>query len=253
MDRCPQGRPNDRMLNLQMWRSYLLTYPFLALYVLLVVPIFVPLTWATGSIRPIYWMARQGCRLAFLLSGVRLRVLDGHRAFAHPCCVFVANHVSNLEPPALFATLPRIAVIMKESLGRIPLLGYAMRLGGFICVDRKAKDSRKKALEEAQRTLQSGLSMLIFPEGTRNPSGRLLAFRPGPFQIAIAANVPVVPITVHGAQGLMPRGATHMRPGEVTLAFHPPVQTSGLADRDRLALMTQVRDQMQTALDAWQG
>ncbi len=238
------------MLNLSMWRSYLLTYPFLALYVLVVVPTFVPITWATGSIRPIYWMAQLGCRLAFWLSGVRLRVLDGHRALAHPCCVFVANHVSNLEAPALFATLPRIAVIMKESLGRIPLLGYAMRLGGFVCVDRKAKDSRKKALDEALRTLRSGVSMLIFPEGTRNPSGPLLAFRPGPFQLAIGASSPVVPITVHGAQALMPRGTTYMRPGVVTLAFHPPVETCGLTEKDRLALMTRVRDCMQAALDA---
>ena len=236
-----------------MWRSYLLTYPFLAAYVLLVVPVFVPITWATGSIRPIYWLARQGCRIAFLLSGVRLRVLDGHRASAHPCCVFVANHVSNVEAPALFATLPRIAVIIKESLGRIPLLGYAMRMGGFVCVDRKAKDSRKMALEVSLRTLRSGISLLVFPEGTRNPSGPLLPFRPGPFQMAIAATVPVVPITVHGAQALMPPGATYLRPGLLTLAFHPPIETNGLTEKDRVALMQQVQAQMQAALDAGPG
>lgn len=238
------------MLILSMWRSYLLTYPFLAVYVLLVVPTFVPVTWITGSIRPIYWMAQLGCRIAFWLCGVRLRVLDRQRAFEHPCCVFVANHVSNLEAPALFATLPRIAVIMKESLGRIPLLGYAMRLGGFICVDRGAKDSRKKALDEALRTLQGGISMLIFPEGTRNPAGPLLAFRPGPFQLAIGAGVPVVPITIHGAQALMPRGMTYTRPGVVTLRFHPPVETAGLTEKDRLELMTRVRACMQAAIDA---
>ena len=196
------------MLILSMWRSYLLTYPFLAVYVLLVVPIFVPITWFTGSIRPIYWMAQLGCRIAFWLSGVRLRVLDRQRAFAHPCCVFVANHVSNLEAPALFATLPRIAVIMKESLGRIPLLGYAMRLGGFICVDRSAKNSRKKALDEALRTLRGGISML------------------------------------------MPRGTMYTRPGVVTLAFHPPVETAGLTEKDRLDLMAQVRACMQASIDA---
>ena len=232
-----------------MLRSYLLTYPFLALYVAAVVPVFVPLTWITGSIRPIYWMARQGCRIAFGLSGIRLSLERPERAFAHPCCVFVANHASNIEAPALFRVLPRISVIMKESLGRIPLLGYAMRMGGFICVDRKAKDSRREALARAVQTLQSGISMLVFPEGTRNPTNQLLPFRPGPFQMAIEAGVPVVPITVHGATALMPRGTPFMRPGRLTLCFHEPVPTRELAASDGLDLMRNVRGTMQAALD----
>ena len=237
------------MRNLPMWRSYLLVYPFIAAYVAFVVPVFVPITWLTGSIRPIYWMARQGCRIAFRLAGVGVRVVHAERATLHPCCVFVGNHVSNVEAPALFSVLPRIIVIMKESLGRIPLLGYAMRMGGFIPVDRKARDSRKEALRRAVETLRSGISMLIFPEGTRNVSGPLLPFRPGPFQMAIAAGVPVVPITIHGAATVMPRGVSYMRPGRITLAFHPPVPTDDLSVGDRLDLMNRVRQTMQSALD----
>ena len=233
-----------------MLRSFLLVYPVTAAYILIVIPLFVPLTWATQSIRPIYFMARLGCRIALCLSGVRLRILHRERAALHPCCVFVANHVSNVEAPALFSVLPRIAVIIKDSLGRIPLLGYAMKLGGFIPVDRKARDSRKRALRLAVRTLQSGTSMLVFPEGTRNPSGPLLPFRPGPFQMAIAAGVPVVPITVHGAEGLMPRGATHIRPGEVIIAFHEPVETDGLSMGEGHGLSARVRKLMQAELDS---
>ena len=232
-----------------MLRSYLLAYPFMAAYVACVVPVFVPLAWITGSIGPIYWMARQGCRAALFLAGVRVRLLHGERARAQPCCVFVANHVSNIEAPALFQVLPRISVVIKESLGRIPLLGYAMRIGGFIFVDRKARDSRRRALEEAVRTLRSGISMLVFPEGTRNPTGKLLPFRPGPFQMAIEAGVPVVPVTVHGAAGLMPRGATYTRPGELSLWFHDAIPTDALQPDDRLDLMKRVREAMQAALD----
>ena len=233
-----------------MLRSYLLMYPFLAAYVLFVVPVFVPVTWLTGSIRPIYWMARQGCRIAFFIAGVRLDVRDREIARQHPRCVFVANHVSNIEAPALFLVLPRIAVIMKESLARIPLLGYAMRLGGFIAVDRKSRDSRRRALEQAVKTLRSGVAMLVFPEGTRNPTSRLLPFRPGPFQLAIEAGVSVVPITVHGAARLMPRGSTYLRPGELTIRFHSPEPTAGLAPDGRLHLMRRVRARMQSALDS---
>ena len=238
------------MHSFSMWRSYLLAYPFAAACVVVLVPLFVPLTWITGSIRLLYWMARQACLLTLRLAGIRIRVLNPERATIHPCCVFVANHVSNVEAPALFAVLPRIAVIMKESLGRIPLLGYAMRLGGFICVDRKGKDSRKRALEAAVRTLRSGVSMLIFPEGTRNPSGPLLPFRPGPFQMAIDAGVPVVPVTVHGAAALMPKGTTYLRPGLLTIAFHLPVTTDDLGTDDSIMLMARVRGAMQAALDA---
>ena len=131
-----------------------------------------------------------------------------------------------------------------------------MRLGGFISVDRKAKDSRRQALEQALETLRRGISLLVFPEGTRNPGGPLLAFRPGPFQIAIASGVPIVPITVHGAAKLMPKGAWFVRPGHMALVFHPPVATEHLAPQDRIALMQQVRETMQDALDnfnPWDG
>ena len=233
-----------------MWRSYFLTYPFILVYVTLVVPVFVPITWLSGSIRPIYRMARIGCRAALFLGGVRIRVINAERARRHPCCVFVANHVSNVEAPALFAVLPRVAVIIKDSLGRIPLLGYTMRLGGFVSVNRGEKHSRKRALEAATRTLQGGISMLIFPEGTRNPNPKLLPFRVGPFQMAIEAGVPIVPITVHNASSLMPKGARHLRPGVLTLAFHSPVQTENLVDGDRLRVMAKVRSQMQAALES---
>ena len=233
-----------------MWRSFLLAYPFVAAYVAIVVPLFVPLAWVTGSIRPLYWMARQGCRIGLRLGGIRARYLHRERTSDHRCCVFVANHVSNVEAPALFAVLPRIAVIMKQSLGRLPLLGYAMRLGGFICVDRQAKDSRRKALDEAVRTLRGGISMLVFPEGTRNPTGTLLPFRPGPFQMAIEAGVPVMPITVHEAAERMPKGSWHIRPGTMTVIFHPPISTAGLQAEDRIALMARAREVMQSALDA---
>ena len=240
------------MPRLAMWRSFLLVYPFSALYVAVVVPLFVPIAWVTGSIRAIYWMAQLGCRIILRIGGVRLRVLHPELARMHPCCVYVSNHVSNIEAPALFSALPRVAVIIKHSLGRIPLLGYAMRMGGFICVDRKSRSSRRQALLQAVETLQSGISMLVFPEGTRNTSERLLPFRPGPFQMAIEAGVPVVPITVHGAAELWPRGSPYMRPGRVTLVVHPPVGTADLEYEDRIALMNEVRNTMQCALDAAQ-
>jgi 1-acyl-sn-glycerol-3-phosphate acyltransferase len=231
-------------------RAILIAFPLIALYVAVAAVTFVPLTWIVRDIRPIYWAARQGCRLALWLSGVRVRYVNLENARRHRVSIFVSNHVSNLEPAALLAVLPRIAFILKKELGRIPLLGYIMKLGGFIYVDRSRADSRHHALEQAKRTLTEGISLMIFPEGTRSRDGKLLPFRPGPFTMAIDSAVAVTPITVHGARRLMPRGTLKIRPGEMTIVVHEPIETAGMSGADRGALMERVRGVMEAALEA---
>jgi 1-acyl-sn-glycerol-3-phosphate acyltransferase len=232
-----------------MLRAFLLVYPFLVVYVMLGTLIFVPLTWLIRDIRPIYWVARTGVRIALLLSGVRVKLVNLEYAFQHPRSVFLSNHVSNIEPAALFMVLPRITIVLKKELGRIPLLGYVMKLGGFIYVDRMNRDSRRLALEGSVDALKKGISLMIFPEGTRSLDGGLLPFRPGPFTIAIEAQAPVVPVTVHGTRELMPKGQGYMRPGKTSLVFHPPILTEGLTSQDRAALMRQVREVMEKGMD----
>ncbi len=232
-----------------MWRSILIAYPVTVAVIATAVPLLAPHNWITGNIQPMYRAARLGCRLLLALSGVNVRFLHLERAFAHPCCVFVGNHRSGVEAPALFMVLPRIVVILKKSLGYVPLLGHAMARGGFITVDRDVKGSRRNALERATEALKSGLSLLVFPEGTRGTSDTLLPFRPGPFQMAIAAGVPVVPITIYGAADRLPKGTMLIRPGPLTIEFHPPVQTKNLEPSDRLDLMDKVRSIMQEAID----
>lgn len=231
-------------------RALLIAFPVIALYVALAAVAFVPLTWILRDIRPIYWVARQGCKLGLWLSGVRVRYVNLENARRYPVSVFVSNHVSNLEPPALLAVLPRIAFILKKELGRIPLLGYIMKLGGFIYVDRSRADSRHHALEQAKETLAASVSLMIFPEGTRSRDGRLLPFRPGPFTMAIETGAPVTPVTVHGARRLMPRGKLEIKPGEMTIVIHEPIETAGMGTADRGALMERVRKVMEGSLEA---
>lgn len=232
-----------------MLRACLLVYPFLAVYVTLGTLIFVPVTWLTGDIRPIYWVSRQGVRGALWLSGVRLEQIDAQFASQRLPALFVCNHISNLEPAALFMVLPRIAVILKKELGRIPLLGYVMGLGGFVYVDRKGRDSRRKALEAGADTLREGISLLVFPEGTRSLDGKLLPFRPGPFSMAIDAQVPIVPIAVYGTRELMPKGSLAIKPGRIALKFHPPIETAGCTSAERQNLMAKAREVIERSLD----
>ncbi len=231
-------------------RALLIAFPVIALYVAIAAVIFVPLTWIIRDIRPIYWVARQGCRLALWLSGVRVRYVNLELTRRHRVSIFVSNHVSQLEPPALLAVLPRIAFILKKELSRIPLLGYIMGLGSFIYVDRSRSDSRHHALEQAKQTLAGGVSLMIFPEGTRSQDGKMLPFRPGPFTMAIESGVPVTPITVHGAGRLMPPGSLKIRPGKMTIVFHESIETAGMGPGDRSALMERVRAIMETSLEA---
>ena len=97
--------------------------------------------------------------------------------------------------------------------------------------------------------LNKGISLMIFPEGTRSLDGRLLPFRPGPFTIAIEAQAPLVPVTVRGTRELMPKGQPYMKPGNASLVFHPPIPTKGMTTQDRAALMRQVREVMERDLE----
>ena len=233
-----------------MLRSYVLVYPVLAAYIFVATLIFVPLTWVLRDIRPIYWASRQGIRLAMALSGVHVDTVGLEKAWSQKTAVFVCNHVTNLDPAALFFTLPRVAVILKKELGKIPLLGYVMKLGSFIYVDRAVSNSRHKAMEDAVSVLRSGISLLIFPEGTRSRTGKMLPFSPGAFTMAIEAGVPVVPITIENARELMPPGTLRIKPGRLKLTFLDPIETTGLAVGDRLALMQLVRGRMEASLAA---
>ena len=232
-----------------MLRACLLVYPFLAVYVTLGTLIFVPVTWLTGNIRPIYWVSRQGVRGALWLSGVKLDLIDFPNASKSLPALFVSNHISNLEPAALFMVLPRVAAILKKELGRIPLLGYVMGLGGFVYVDRRARDSRRKALEAGAETLRKGISLMVFPEGTRSLDGQLLPFRPGPFSMAIDAQAAIVPITVYGTRELMPKGSLAIRPGRIAIRFHESIPTEGCSNADRQELMARAREVIERSLD----
>lgn len=103
-------------------------------------------------------------------------------------------------------------------------------------------------MQASVASLRRGISLLVFPEGTRSPDGKLLPFRPGPFSMAIEAQVPVVPITVHGSHRLMPKGRNWVQPGEVTLSFHQPIVTEGLTIQDRAELMERTRSVIEKAL-----
>lgn len=162
-------------------------------------------------------------------------------------CVYVANHVSMIDIWALVVSLPRVPkFVFKRELMRIPVFGAATRAAGHILLDRASRTAAFAAYETAAVVIRRGASACVFAEGTRSRDGRLLPFKKGAFVLAIAAQVPVVPIVVLGSYELMPRRALLPRPGTVTLRVGREIPTEGLGYDARDALAQEVRRAMLT-------
>lgn len=178
-----------------------------------------------------FWIARAGLPLV----GVRV-VLVGMEQLPRGASIVMANHSSNLDPPALIPVLPgRVVIYLKESLMRIPVLGYAMRLAGFIPVRRDGTvESAMESSAAAQGALEQGSCLVIFPEGTRSRDGSLLPFKKGPFFVAMESGAPVVPVSIVGTTRLLPKGSVSLKSGTVTITFHAPIQPAAYASKDDL-------------------
>lgn len=165
--------------------------------------------------------------------------------------IYVSNHSSMFDIWALSATLPgSVRFVAKRELFRIPLLGAAMRAAGHIPIDRAARKKAFEAYDDAARMIRGGISSpVVFPEGTRSRTGELLPFKNAPFGLAIAAQVPVVPVYVHNTFEILPKGAWRLRPRPIKLLVGPPIETNGLQPDDRERL----RDQVRAALVALQS
>lgn len=193
------------------------------------------------------WGAAVG-RIGLAAAGVRVRA-----RFVEPLpqgmpCLFLVNHASNLDPPLLASVLPRrTAMLIKRELLRIPLLGYGMRLAGFVPVARSGSvEDARHSLAQAAAVLRSGISLVIFVEGTRSPDGRLLPFKRGPFFLAMECGIPVVPVTIAGTHALLPKGSSRLRSGLVEVTVHAALLPQDFPDRE--ALRTAVRSSIGSAL-----
>jgi 1-acyl-sn-glycerol-3-phosphate acyltransferase len=156
--------------------------------------------------------------------------------------IYASNHSSMFDIWALFATLPgSVRFVAKRELFKIPLLGLAMRAAGHIPIDRAVKARAFEAYDDAARIITRGFSPVVFPEGTRSRTGELLPFKNAPFALAIAAQVPIVPVYVHRTFEILPKGAWRLQPRPIRLLVAPPIPTAGLEPKDREALRERVR------------
>ena len=196
-----------------------------------------------------YLLGRAGVRLALALSGIRY-ALAGREHLPGSPAVYCANHESNIDPPVLFLALhPRLHILYKAELHNFPLMGTIFDVGGFVAVDRHDRARALASIAEGAKSLRSGNSFLIFPEGTRSRTGRLLPFKKGGFIMAIEAQVPIVPVAVSGGRDAMRKGSGIVRPARVLVRVGEPVPTAGLTLADRDGLIARVHGIVQGMLD----
>jgi 1-acyl-sn-glycerol-3-phosphate acyltransferase len=199
--------------------------------------IFIPLAMITGNIMPLYRISILIARSALRRSGIRVESAGRERVPSGTACIFMANHLSNLDPPALLPLIPgRTSAFLKRSLMRIPGLGYAMKLAEFVPVERIGNvNNARKSVRTAQMVLEKGIHITTFVEGQRSSDGRLLPFKKGPFYLAMQTGAPCIPVSIYGTESMMAKGSLRIRPGTAHIIFHAPVYPSDYATRDELS------------------
>ena len=194
---------------------------------------------------PRLW-ARIICRVA----GVRVRITGHEHLDPEATYVFAGNHASQFDIYGFQAAFPHdFRWIAKKELFAIPVMGLAMRAVGFIAIDRSRGREALKSLALAARRISEGSSVLVFPEGTRSPDGRLHPFKSGAFVLAIKSGVAVVPLGFNNTSVILPKGSLVPRPGEMTIRIGAPIPTRGLTARDKQQLAETTHKQVAALLD----
>lgn len=200
-----------------------------------------------GNIRVLYFLFTRGAWIGVRIAGIKFETVGLDRFDHSRSYIFMTNHSSNLDPPIQVGLIPRqTSVMVKKELFKVPILGKAMRMGKLVPVDRGNRDAGIEAVRAAKAVVDQGMNMLIYVEGKRSFDGKLLPFKKGPFYMAIECGVPIIPITIVGTHDVWPKGRFAIKPGPVTVIFHPPIEPKDFGSRE--CLMEKIRAVIESGL-----
>ena len=231
------------------WRTVFFLIPAISIYTLVLGVLSIGFSlfdrrgvFAHGCARIWSWLILATTNVDVTVSGIeRLR-----RDVTY---VFVSNHQSIYDIPIIFVSIPhQLRIIAKESLGRLPILGWHLRWTGHLLVNRARPSS--KIGERISKLLRDGFSLIVFPEGTRSRDGNVAPFKRGVFLLSVEASLPIVPVAVVGSRHVMRKGRLMTCPGEVQLVIHEPILTASLTAADVRNLSDRVRETINSSVEA---
>jgi 1-acyl-sn-glycerol-3-phosphate acyltransferase len=213
--------------------------------------LFIPWAAITGNVLPLYNAAMVIVRTGYRFIGIRVIATGQDNVPPKTACIFMANHVSNLDPPALLPRIPgRTSAFVKSSLMKIPVFGWGLRLGEFVPVSRDGSvTGAQESVTAARRVLEKGTHITTFVEGTRSLDGRMLPFKKGPFYLAMQTGAPCIPVSIYGTETMMAKASQRISPGTARIVFHPPIYPANFGTREEL--LAEVRASIASGLPEW--
>jgi len=178
------------------------------------------------------WCAVVWSKIILKTFGIRLHVYGLNNIDLSNHYIYVSNHASMFDIPAVLAAIPNdINLVFKKELVHVPIWGWALRYGHFIMIDRSNPRAAIESLERAAKTVQKGKSVLLFAEGTRTVDGRLQPFKRGAFELAFKSRSPIVPVTINNTFSILPRGSLNIKPRDIEVILDTPIPVDGVSDK----------------------
>jgi 1-acyl-sn-glycerol-3-phosphate acyltransferase len=202
----------------------------------------------------IHHYARWWAKIQLLVSDVKVKVSGLEHLDKENPYIYMSNHQGSYDIFALLSCLPvQFRWIAKKELFAIPILGWAMSAANYISIDRSEMRKALKSIERAAGKIRGGVSVVIFPEGTRSRDGFIQPFKRGGFTLALKSGVPIIPITINGSRDVMPRDSMRVRPGEIRVTIDRSVETSPYSLKERNVLMEKIRGILERNLAGNEG
>jgi 1-acyl-sn-glycerol-3-phosphate acyltransferase len=201
-----------------------------------------------------HWCASTWSRMIARTVGMSVSVHGAENLRAGESYVFLSTHQSYMDIPAMLGYLPaQLRIAAKREVFQIPFLGWHMRRGGHISINRSSTQEAVETLRRASQEIRPGVSVFLFPEGTRTRDGSLLPFKKGGFKFALQTRLPIIPVSIVGTRQVLPPDSIVFRPGHVRMYLDSPIPTDALDDRHIPELMQQVRDAMTKHIETGGG